>query len=187
MSDVCGLMTGCTWPGSRYEGAMPKRSDLRITKRTVDAFRVEDGEAVFWDRDLPGFGVRVHATGRKSMLSSPGGRAASNASALEGMAISPRKRRGSERRGSSTGSSGARSRSRCRPCPSSPSPGWRSVICASTWRCIANQRPRSFAGQRWTDISSPCWATKRSAPWGARMGRNFITDYAGHPTWPTRR
>ena len=44
---------------------MPKRSDLRITKRSVDALRVEDKDAVFWDRDLPGFGVRVHATGRK--------------------------------------------------------------------------------------------------------------------------
>ena len=65
MSDVCGLMTNCTWPDSGYVGAMPKRSDLRITKRTVDALRVENEDAVFWDRDLPGFGVRVHATGRK--------------------------------------------------------------------------------------------------------------------------
>ena len=44
---------------------MPKRSDLRITKRTVDALGVDKGDATFWDRSLPGFGVRVHATGRK--------------------------------------------------------------------------------------------------------------------------
>ena len=44
---------------------MPRRSELRITKRAVDALTVEAGDAVFWDRDLAGFGVRVHATGRK--------------------------------------------------------------------------------------------------------------------------
>lgn len=44
---------------------MPRRSQLRITKRTVDALRVQEKDAVFWDRDLAGFGVRVHATGRK--------------------------------------------------------------------------------------------------------------------------
>ena len=44
---------------------MPKRSEFRLTKRTVDALGVEEKDAVFWDRDLAGFGVRVHATGRK--------------------------------------------------------------------------------------------------------------------------
>ena len=44
---------------------MPKRSALRLTKRTVDAFTVEAKDTLFWDRDLAGFGVRVHATGRK--------------------------------------------------------------------------------------------------------------------------
>ena len=44
---------------------MPKRSNLKITKRTVDALRVDEGDATFWDGDLAGFGVRVHATGRK--------------------------------------------------------------------------------------------------------------------------
>ncbi len=44
---------------------MPKRSTLRIVKRTVDALSVDRGDANFWDRDLAGFGVRVHATGRK--------------------------------------------------------------------------------------------------------------------------
>ena len=44
---------------------MPRRSALRITKRTVDALRVADKDTAFWDRDLAGFGVRVYASGRK--------------------------------------------------------------------------------------------------------------------------
>ena len=44
---------------------MPRRSEFRIGRRAVEALRVEKGDAVFWDRDLAGFGVRVHATGRK--------------------------------------------------------------------------------------------------------------------------
>ena len=44
---------------------MPRRSDIKLTKRVVDALRVETNDAVFWDRELAGFGVRVYATGRK--------------------------------------------------------------------------------------------------------------------------
>ena len=44
---------------------MPARTDLTISKRTVDALSVEGREAVFWDRELPGFGVRVYPSGRK--------------------------------------------------------------------------------------------------------------------------
>ena len=44
---------------------MPGRNAIRISKRSVDALAVERGEAVFWDRDLTGFGVRAYATGRK--------------------------------------------------------------------------------------------------------------------------
>ncbi|MDE0330775.1 MAG: site-specific integrase [Nitrospinae bacterium] len=47
---------------------MPKRSDLKLTKRTVDALEVDSKDAVFWDRELAGFGVRVHATGRKTYV-----------------------------------------------------------------------------------------------------------------------
>ena len=47
---------------------MPRRSELRITKRTVDALTVGEKDTVFWDRDLAGFGVRVHATGRKTYV-----------------------------------------------------------------------------------------------------------------------
>ena len=44
---------------------MPKRSERKLTKRVVDALSVEKDDAVFWDRELASFGVRVYATGRK--------------------------------------------------------------------------------------------------------------------------
>lgn len=47
---------------------MPKRSEIRLTKRAVDALEVEDKDAVFWDRELAGFGVRVYPTARYSHL-----------------------------------------------------------------------------------------------------------------------
>ena len=43
---------------------MPKRSTLKLTKRIVERLKAEDKDAIFWDRDLAGFGVRVHATAR---------------------------------------------------------------------------------------------------------------------------
>ena len=47
---------------------MPKRSQLKISKRSVDTLRVKGKDAVFWDCELPGFGVRVHRTGRKTYV-----------------------------------------------------------------------------------------------------------------------
>ena len=47
---------------------MPKRSDLKLTKRTVDALEADGKDALFWDRELAGLGVRVHVTGRKTWL-----------------------------------------------------------------------------------------------------------------------
>ena len=44
---------------------MPEQNHLVISKRTVDALSVHDRDAVFWDRRLPGFGVRVYPSGRK--------------------------------------------------------------------------------------------------------------------------
>ena len=44
---------------------MPRRSDIKLTKRVVDALSVGKDDAVFWDRELAGFGVRIYATGRK--------------------------------------------------------------------------------------------------------------------------
>ena len=49
---------------------------VKLSKRTIDALSVERGDKVFWDRELPGFGIRVHATGRKIYVAqarTPGG------------------------------------------------------------------------------------------------------------------
>ncbi len=44
---------------------MASKGPPRLSKRTVDTLCVQGKDAVFWDRDLPGFGVRVYTTGRK--------------------------------------------------------------------------------------------------------------------------
>ena len=44
---------------------MPKRSTLKLTKRIVERLKANGKDAIYWDRDVAGFGVRVHATGRK--------------------------------------------------------------------------------------------------------------------------
>ena len=44
---------------------MPRRTQRTLSRRTVDRLSVESRDAVFWDRDLPGFGVRVYPSGRK--------------------------------------------------------------------------------------------------------------------------
>ena len=55
---------------------MPKRQERVITKRVVDTLSVEERDAVFWDRDLPGFGIRVYPSGLKKYVAQsrgPGG------------------------------------------------------------------------------------------------------------------
>ena len=44
---------------------MSQCQERTISKRTVDALSVEDRDAIFWDRNLQGFGVRVYPSGRK--------------------------------------------------------------------------------------------------------------------------
>ena len=44
---------------------MPERQYRKLAKRVVDRLAVDGKDAVFWDRDLPGFGVRVYPSGRK--------------------------------------------------------------------------------------------------------------------------
>ena len=54
----------------------PAVGAVKLSKRTIDALSVERGDKVFWDRDQPGFGIRVHATGRKIYVAqarTPGG------------------------------------------------------------------------------------------------------------------
>ena len=40
---------------------MPKRSTLRLTKRFVERLKAGGKDAIFWNRDLAGFGMRVTA------------------------------------------------------------------------------------------------------------------------------
>ena len=45
---------------------MPKRSTLRLTTRSVAALPVTGKDAVYWDRDLAGFGRRKFTRAKKS-------------------------------------------------------------------------------------------------------------------------
>ena len=40
-------------------------AQIKITKRTVDRIESDGSDRFYWDRELPGFGLRVRATGRK--------------------------------------------------------------------------------------------------------------------------
>ena len=40
----------------------------KLTKRVIDAARAAKGEVFLWDDELPGFGLRVKASGAKSFL-----------------------------------------------------------------------------------------------------------------------
>ena len=44
---------------------MPSANRETLTTRFVEALPASDREIVFWDRELPGFGVRVHPSGSK--------------------------------------------------------------------------------------------------------------------------
>ena len=44
---------------------MARAEPRNLTKRVVDRLSVEGKDAVFWDRDLAGFGVRVYPSGKK--------------------------------------------------------------------------------------------------------------------------
>ena len=43
---------------------MAKLQSMSISRRTVNALRV-DKDTVFWDSELPGFGVRVYPSGTR--------------------------------------------------------------------------------------------------------------------------
>ena len=44
---------------------MATRRYRTLSKRIVDRLAVDDKDAVFWDRELPGFGLRVYPSGAK--------------------------------------------------------------------------------------------------------------------------
>ena len=47
---------------------MPKRQTHKISKRMVNGLSSDGKPAVYWDGDLPGFGVRVYPSGRKTYV-----------------------------------------------------------------------------------------------------------------------
>ena len=40
-------------------------AQIKITKRAVDRIESDGSDRFYWDRELPGFGLRVRASGRK--------------------------------------------------------------------------------------------------------------------------
>ena len=51
---------------------MPKRNTHKISKRMVDALSARGKPGVYWDRDLPGFGVRLYTkTGARMVPLTP--------------------------------------------------------------------------------------------------------------------
>ena len=40
----------------------------KLTKRVIDAAELREKDYVIWDDDLPGFGLRVFASGKRSYL-----------------------------------------------------------------------------------------------------------------------
>ena len=43
---------------------------MRLTKKLIDALRYRPGKAkcVYWDDEIPAFGVRVYPTGKKAFV-----------------------------------------------------------------------------------------------------------------------
>ena len=49
-------------------GAVPATRGFRISTRTIGRLPASERETIFWDRDLPGFGVRVYPSGTKTFV-----------------------------------------------------------------------------------------------------------------------
>ena len=49
----------------RFVGEPTMPAQIKITKRTVDRITGDGSDKFYWDDDLPGFGLRVRASGRK--------------------------------------------------------------------------------------------------------------------------
>ena len=52
-------------PIAGHTGDPPWPAQIKITKRTVDRITGDGSDRFYWDDDLPGFGLRVRASGRK--------------------------------------------------------------------------------------------------------------------------
>ena len=136
---------------------MPRRSTLRLTKRIVERLKAEGKDAIFWDRALTGFGVRVHTTGRKLYIvqsRGPAGLKRVTLGPVDGETIDRRRREAAIvidriKRGED-------------PIPlnrrrSPPSPTWPSAASRITWRCGAGPRRRRTTGRPSGTTSFPHW------------------------------
>jgi len=60
------LVRASTDAGAFHEGdGLRGKGKFKLTNRRVSELEVDRRDAFFWDRDLPGFGVRVYRNGRK--------------------------------------------------------------------------------------------------------------------------
>ena len=83
--------------GKRRSSSNRRRRSL--SDRVVDSLPVADRDIIYWDKDLPGFGVRVYATGSKAYLVQSRGRTGSRRVALGRHGVIPAeeaRKRGSE-------------------------------------------------------------------------------------------
>ena len=53
---------------NRGSNGLRTTTKIKISKRTVDVLSVASGDGIFWDRELPGFGVRVYESGIKTYV-----------------------------------------------------------------------------------------------------------------------
>jgi hypothetical protein len=53
---------------TRETASNRKNSMAKLSERIVDAAEARDKDYVIWDDELPGFGVRVFASGKRSYL-----------------------------------------------------------------------------------------------------------------------
>ena len=53
---------------TRNRGLEETEAIAKITKRTVDTTQSRDRDYVIWDDELPGFGLRVFASGKRSYV-----------------------------------------------------------------------------------------------------------------------
>ena len=149
----------------------------------MDTLRAGPQDYVVWDRDLPGFGVRVQASGRKVFLvqgrGPHGSKRMSIGSHGELSVVEARKQAIVLMRGIKRGEDpGINRLPPRRRWPTSPD-----ATCARMWRSIASPGPWNCIEPSSTAILFRRWVRGRSARCGAAMSRHCITRFMIAPPW----